>query len=414
MEEYTIDDSPPEMAPIDLTKKAVSPPSPVAVTCDTSVSPLQNEQTLDTYVQNETGELPVETDTPAVTRAEETPPSDIVPSESLREPPNVGQLPVETTTKVPTACPEDGLVLSQYPWKKSAMLKLDRLSSLSIDLWCNTIPDYYQFVPADTDALVKQENATVSNITTDNMGSSSPAKESENNYEADTDVDIDNLLHHTVTLVRQVKVELNTGNAEKPPEQGVSKLRPKRKRPSHVETSTTTNTSKKKKKASSNDVSAALDALHNQTLLQLQQVGKPPSSTKREHVIKCWLCTRTFSTTRDLNNHHWEEHGIVDCPQCDKKFTSQCSLNKHMYSHRELKFICEFCGKKFPFESRLEQHSIVHINKQHQCPVKRCSKEFKGIGDLNRHIDTHKKGVWHCCEFCSYKNKDKRNTDSHM
>ena len=85
-----------------------------------------------------------------------------------------------------------------------------------------------------------------------------------------------------------------------------------------------------------------------------------------------------------------------------------------MYSHHELKFICEFCGKKFPFESRLEQHSIVHINKRHQCPVKRCSKEFKGIGDLNRHIDTHKKGVWHRCEFCSYKNKDKRNTDLHM
>ena len=171
---------------------------------------------------------------------------------------------------------------------------------------------------------------------------------------------------------------------------------------------------KKKNKPRSSEISNALDALHNKTLAQLQPVGKAPSSTKRERVIKCRLCTKTFSSTRDLNNHHREEHGIVDCPQCDKKFTNQCSLDKHLYSHRELKYICELCGKKFPFESRLVQHSSVHINKRHQCPVKHCTKEFKGIGDLNRHIDTHKKGIWYRCQYCTYKNKDKRNTDSHM
>ena len=67
VEEYTIDDSPPENVPIDLTKTVMPPPSPAVVTCDTSVSSLQNEQTLDTYVQNESGELPVETNTPAST-----------------------------------------------------------------------------------------------------------------------------------------------------------------------------------------------------------------------------------------------------------------------------------------------------------------------------------------------------------
>ena len=158
---------------------------------------------------------------------------------------------------------------------------------------------------------------------------------------------------------------------------------------------------------------SALDALHQQTLERLKPVGDAPNTTKCERVIKCRLCTKTFSTTQDLNNHHREEHGIVDCPQCEKKFTSQSSLDKHLYSHRELKHVCDICGKKFPFESRLVQHSSVHINNCHSCPVKTCDKEFKGIGDLNRHIRTHKKGGWHYCQYCTYKNKDKRNTDSH-
>ena len=126
------------------------------------------------------------------------------------------------------------------------------------------------------------------------------------------------------------------------------------------------------------------------------------------------LCAKSFPTVCNLNSHHHDEHGIVACDECDKKFTSQSSLDKHKYSHGELKHICDICGKRFPFESRLLQHSFVHINQRHSCPIKKCKKEFKGIGDLNRHVRTHQKGGWHYCQFCNYKNKDKRNTNSHM
>ena len=40
--------------------------------------------------------------------------------------------------------------------------------------------------------------------------------------------------------------------------------------------------------------------------------------------------------------------------------------------------------------------------------------KFKSIGDINRHIKTHSKGGWFKCDKCSYKNKDKQNTESHM
>ena len=177
-----------------------------------------------------------------------------------------------------------------------------------------------------------------------------------------------------------------------------------------------TSSSKKKRKPKSHvgTSSIALDALHQKTLDRLKPVGNVPNPTKRERIIKCRLCTKTFSTTHVLNNHHRDEHGIVDCPQCEKKFTSQSLLDKHLYSHRELKHVCNICRKKFSFESRSVQHLSVHINNHHSCPVKTCDKEFKGISDLHRHVKTHKKGGWHYCQYCTYKNKDKHNTDSHM
>ena len=97
-----------------------------------------------------------------------------------------------------------------------------------------------------------------------------------------------------------------------------------------------------------------------------------------------------------------------------RRFSTQSSLDKHKYTRKELAFVCDACGDKFPFQSRLDQHMIKHISNKIRCPVKSCSKSFKGQGDLNRHICTHKKGGWHHCNNCDYKNKDKRNVSSHM
>ena len=83
------------------------------------------------------------------------------------------------------------------------------LSDLTIDLWCNRIPDYYQYTPAllpiqgkdvvKSESVIKEENRLL------------PVETANTNYDAETDVDLDNLLHHAETLVRKVKDELNTG-----------------------------------------------------------------------------------------------------------------------------------------------------------------------------------------------------------
>ena len=137
-------------------------------------------------------------------------------------------------------------------------------------------------------------------------------------------------------------------------------------------------------------------------------------SSKSSRTIQCKICIYSFGSIKELNEHHRKDHGIVDCELCDKKFATQSALDKHMYLHKELRFVCEDCGQSFPFKSRLEQHQTTHQTKHNfMCKHKGCSHSFKNKGDFNRHMHSHE-DIWFKCDSCPYKNKDKRNRDSHM
>ena len=131
--------------------------------------------------------------------------------------------------------------------------------------------------------------------------------------------------------------------------------------------------------------------------------------------IKCKLCKSKFYTTDELAAHHNTDHGIVKCDICGKCFDTKESLSKHMNTHTESKWVCDECGKGFDYKSRMLQHQRVHDNEARlYCPHKTCDRSFKNVGDYNRHAKTHEAGGWYTCNKCSYKNKDKRNRDSHM
>ena len=44
--------------------------------------------------------------------------------------------------KQPVTCPEDSLLLVQYPWKRELNVKLNRIQPLEIDIWSNKVSDY--------------------------------------------------------------------------------------------------------------------------------------------------------------------------------------------------------------------------------------------------------------------------------
>ena len=296
----------------------------------------------------------------------------------------------------PVTCPEDGIILSHYPWKIKPEVHLERVSEIESDIWCNRVVDYYKFTPAP------EVTPIISNANGYGLRKR-PIKEEfplEDQSQSDI-IATDKLIDQAKALINTVKTFVTKPVKRK---HGSKSFSP-------------SSTSKTQPNGN------ALDLLQEQTVRNLTtlHVGTdgsmkpstevPPSA--KSWKIRCKLCDNTFSSVKGLNIHHHKDHSIVQCPKCGKYFSTQSSLDKHSYSHREAKFSCELCGKCFQFESRLNQHMVTHISKKLPCPKKSCDREFKNIGDLNRHMNVHTKGGWYYCDKCSYKNKDKRNTDSH-
>ena len=163
----------------------------------------------------------------------------------------------------------------------------------------------------------------------------------------------------------------------------------------------------------------------NMLVLGLSQPAKgnsaQPSTSRRGQIhvetsldIKCQMCEYTCTSITALSDHHRNDHSILKCDACGKAFSSKPSLDKHMYVHKIHKtFVCEECGQGFLFQSRLLQHQITHSTESRfVCNQGTCNKSFKNKGDLTHHVGTHT-DKWYFCAKCSYKNKDKRNCDSH-
>ena len=58
------------------------------------------------------------------------------------------------TAKCSVTCPEDSLLLLQYPWKCELKLKLDNIQPLEIDIWSNKVRDYHVFMKSNEVAPV--------------------------------------------------------------------------------------------------------------------------------------------------------------------------------------------------------------------------------------------------------------------
>lgn len=52
------------------------------------------------------------------------------------------------------------------------------------------------------------------------------------------------------------------------------------------------------------------------------------------------------------------------CPECDKSFVTQSSLEVHSRSHSGLKpYFCDICNKKFSERGKLNRHLKLHSGK---------------------------------------------------
>ena len=71
-------------------------------------------------------------------------------------------------------------------------------------------------------------------------------------------------------------------------------------------------------------------------------------------------CGEVFGTMSLLNEHYKASHEPVECKNCGLSFNTPSTLSQHMYSHRELKYECLHCQRKFPFASDRDIHEVKH------------------------------------------------------
>ena len=116
---------------------------------------------------------------------------------------------------------------------------------------------------------------------------------------------------------------------------------------------------------------------------------------------------------RDLTN---SQHNIVlnmnQCSHCDKIFTAQSTLKRHVKTHmlsleERMKYPCSKCELKYTTKTHLKRHfQSVHTNVRFPCS--QCDIVYTTQDNLNVHIRSKHEKVRYPCNQCEYQAKDKK------
>jgi len=117
-----------------------------------------------------------------------------------------------------------------------------------------------------------------------------------------------------------------------------------------------------------------------------------------------------------LKNHQCQEKESqnTNCPVCHKEMSGK-SLKAHLQYHRKKQvssYLCQFCNKSFTTETSLKRHILIHENlKPFTCPV--CEKSFRQKCSLIAHERVHN-GIRFDCQHCQKKFITKSLLTKHM
>lgn len=136
--------------------------------------------------------------------------------------------------------------------------------------------------------------------------------------------------------------------------------------------------------------------------------------------FNCSICRKSFADKDQFDGH---TSGVCSrrfkYSQCDKKFSSNTDLTRHLHMHTGVKlYQCEHqpCGKSFKQKCNLIQHTRVHTGERpFECNLPDCGKRFNRNNHLIEHKRLHTGEKPYHCEFpkCDKSFNVKGNLRSH-
>lgn len=126
----------------------------------------------------------------------------------------------------------------------------------------------------------------------------------------------------------------------------------------------------------------------------------------------CPLCPSTFCSNNDLLDHIKETHDSkrpYRCQLCVKKttFRHHNALDQHMYMKHETgekTHTCSQCDKKFSLEYNLERHVKLHkLEKTRPFVCDVCDSRYSSREVLETHEKFHMKLRCNLCDFETFK-----------
>ena len=108
------------------------------------------------------------------------------------------------------------------------------------------------------------------------------------------------------------------------------------------------------------------------------------------------------------------------CDQCEEKFETENSLNRHKKAHDEgAEMIkCGYCPQKFLHNSQKKCHKLTHSsNTKYHCLSALCKdrRGFKNLSGYNMHMQSHSREEFKCkVQGCNYSSNNKHQLSDHM